>query len=343
MELDGRLQYRLVVREGRLMARRLHVVATCTDRKTLAAPSCLLVRNLPSRSNGAPDVDVWLQRRDEATAESIPAEELYKGELWTSTLRLRDVARATTRQVVLWVASAGYGLIRADAEVKPYGATFAQGAADSVSRARTGLRADQQTATWWRALTDAPASEGTPASIAELAGDVGGDDLLVVMSASYVAACREDLLAASDLHERAVLVSAGAAQDPDHAGWAVDFDARVQGEGRPLDGSRISLNVRVAEHLVREAGPRPLDRTSSAAIAREIMEGLVSAPRYSHRRAATDEEVLDFARSTLRAEPSASASAALRRFRDEAERACEQKRFAKLFREAKRELAGAGA
>lgn len=314
--------------------RDIHIVATCTDRKSLTSRPELLVRNAPARPNGAPDVDEWLDARQSTPAPSVAAESLYQGELWAETLRTRDVAERSGRRVSLWVASAGYGLVSVDTELKSYGATFSPGAPDSVTRTSSEAVGSQRARAWWRALAAHPIDPSVPSSIAELGRAVGEAELLIVMSGAYVGAVAEDLLEARMAHPRAVLISAGAAQSPQYSTWAPSFDARVQGRGRPLGGTRTSLNVRVAQHVVGAVPPGALDQNSAASAVDDLMRGLDPAPPYG-RRPATDPEVSAFIRSLLGRDPGAGHTAALRIFRDVEQRACEQKRFASLFRREK--------
>jgi hypothetical protein len=314
--------------------RDLHIVATCTDRKALAPDPELLVRNAPARPNGAPDVHWWLEARESTSAPSVRADSLYQGELWVETMRTREIAGGSGRRVSLWVASAGYGLVSVDTELKGYGATFSPNTPDSVTRASSDAVGSQRARAWWRALTMHPVDASAPSSVAELARAFAEAELLIVMSGAYVVAVAEDLGEARTEHPRAVLISAGAAQAPEYAGWAPTFDARVQGRGRPLGGTRTSLNVRVAQHVLDTVGPGELDPSSASAAVDELMRGLEPAPSYA-RRPATDPEVSAFVRSLLHREPGTGHTAALRIFRDVEQRACEQKRFARLYRREK--------
>lgn len=317
------------------MAQHLHLVVTCTDSKSLSPPDQLRLRSLEVEPGRPPSPEMWLERLEEIKAPSVPAERLYKGGLWAGALRLRERARATGRGVSLWVASAGYGLVSADKALKPYGATFSPNSRDFVGRGRPTLRASEDARAWWSALTRLRGE--APTSIEHLARSAMEDELLVVMSRAYVDACHGDLARAMAVHEQAVLVSAGAGAVTGSAG-APEFDARVQGADRPLDGSRVSLNVRVAEHLVATVGASPVDRRSADEIIGRLMGELPPPVSYAHRRHVTDEEVRTFVRRALAENPEATHSSLLRKLRDERVWACEQRRFRDLFREVRADM-----
>lgn len=102
-------------------------------------------------------------------------------------------------------------------------------------------------------------------------------------------------------------------------------DARLQAI---VGGALVALNARVARKLFAEP---PAEWTFDAARAR-LAEWLAAAPVREHvaRRGMDDEEIVGSIPRELTLAP-ASASALLRDFRDRG-LACEQKRFARLFK-----------
>src|SRR5438445_13309175 len=120
---------------GRLtpMSDTVLILASCTERKRLPAPRALRLRNVRHRIAGERAARWWQQLMHEQT-ETLPATDLYAGGHWSVVRRLPEVARTRGLHPSLWVISAGYGLVAANARLRPYSATFAPGHPDSVSR-----------------------------------------------------------------------------------------------------------------------------------------------------------------------------------------------------------------
>jgi hypothetical protein len=297
----------------------VHVIVTCTNRKTRPVPRTLCLDNLPGLGTES-RVREWAARLTGINSTPlVVAQDLYAGEHWMIARDLPTrVRRARTR---LWVCSAGYGLIPAEAQIRPYAATFS-GGSDRVPGGADGARH------WWRALSswEGPAP-GEPRSIRSLAAADRSASFLLALSASYLNACRDDIAAAVEevADPDALMVVSAGARSSGGAGVAmVPADARLQ---RFLGGTRQALNARIAAYLLS-------DGISSRAEATQNMTLLLAeqAPltRYE-RKKLSDREVTEMIACRLAQAPGTSASRLLREFRD-AGYACEQQRFAGLYR-----------
>src|SRR6185437_1847822 len=94
---------------------KLHIIVTCTERKTAKGPERLRLRDIP---DGEPweRASNWVERlAAEVTTPALPASELYAGEHWTRAKALPGLAVSTRAH--LWTCSAGYGLIPAAASI----------------------------------------------------------------------------------------------------------------------------------------------------------------------------------------------------------------------------------
>jgi hypothetical protein len=301
-------------------SRALHVIVTCTNRKTLPVPPALRLDNIPGRET-TQRVGEWTGRlADASSAPLVAAQDLYAGEHWMIARGLPDqVGRARAR---LWVCSAGYGLIPADAQIHPYAAAFS-GGPDCVLGGVDGARQ------WWHALTgwEGPALN-EPRSIRSLAAADPSACFLVALSASYLDACQDDISAAAELvtePDTFIVISAGARFSGSIGAEMVPADARLQAF---LGGTRQALNARIAAYLL-SAG------ISSRAEATRCMTQLLAAQppvtRYE-RKKLSDQEVTDMIIGRLAHAPGTSASRLLRELRD-AGYACEQQRFSELHRQ----------
>src|SRR5688572_4015838 len=108
----------------------LHIVASCTDSKTVSP-----VVRLGDVRRAALDARyaAWREALKHTTSR-FPAEHLYKGGYWSVVRSLPAVAQRAGWRADLWISSAGYGVVPRDKRVVAYSATFARGHADSVVR-----------------------------------------------------------------------------------------------------------------------------------------------------------------------------------------------------------------
>src|SRR6266545_2689112 len=201
--------------------------------------------------------------------------------------------------------------------------TFATGHPDSVPWSSTNAGA------WWHELStwDGPLP-GASRSLAALARTDPGATLLLVLSPPYLRACRQDILdaaAALDNADRLMVVSVGADRTGPLADLLVAADGRLQGL---FGGSKLSINVRVAAHII-SAG---LHTRSYASAMLTELAGTQPAPVTLARQRLSDAEVTAYIHRSLSADPAASATRLLRTLRD-AELACEQQRFYQLYRD----------
>lgn len=299
---------------------RVQLVVTCAKEKRLTVPAELRLAAVPVRLPAVRAAD-WVRLLAVSITDTIPAADLYAGTHWAAA---RETAAFADHA---WVASAGYGLIPFDAQVRPYSATFALGDPDSVVPPKSKSKPTDP-ADWWDALADWPGPvPGSPRRLTELA-DPGGF-LLVAASVPYLRAMGRDLAAANEKAPgRVAVICGGARSNHPLADILLPCDARLQ---PVVGGPLVALNARVARKLLAEP---PATWTLTAA--RDRLAGwLAAAPKRTRvvRRGVDDEEVLGYIRRELTATPAASATTLLRELRGRG-LACEQKRFARLFRTA---------
>jgi len=284
----------------------------------MAVPDALRLRVLNHLAPSA-RMKTWVRRLSHNSAPTIPAVELYAGEHWEVARHLCD-SDARGIPVELWVCSAGYGLIPAAAELLPYSATFSVDSPDAIPDGNAGA------ARWWAALQSWDGPAAAPRSLAALVEDDPSSRVIVALSAPYVRACRLDLISAavSARPGQFSVVSAGTKRDADLTPYLLPVDARLQ---HVVGGTRQALNVRAVSHLLTVGATSHADMEASLTV---LLAKQPPVPRYERRRA-SDAEVRTFIRRRLRADNTATHSRLLREFRN-SDRACEQSRFADLFR-----------
>jgi hypothetical protein len=289
------------------MGSKLTIIVTCTAGKTGLPTPELRARSLPDAT--LPErADIWNVRLASAV-DKQPLESLYKGQQWTSSRQLSRTARSRGFDVSLLVASAGLGLRPVTGQAPSYGATFARGDADSV--ASTSLEARQ----WWASLDHHE----------DLVGAVESSGrALLVLSDIYADALHDDLVRLSRVGLDVLLVGGSRPVDGLER-LAPRLDLRSA-----LGGSATSLNTRMAMRWLELLEPSEHLSASRAHRAFDDWAREVAVVERYDRAPMSDDEVRSEVRMLLTGDPSISASRALRQLRDSG-RACEQKRFHRLF------------
>jgi hypothetical protein len=290
----------------------LHIVVTCANRKRHAVAPPLRLGSLGQRRPAA-RFATWTTRLGSSTHPRYPALDLYAGEHW-QVVRSLTSDTALGARVVLWVASAGYGLIPADVAICAYGATFSAGR-DAVGTTVA------EVADWWGRLGDWPGPvPDQPRTFTDLARRTRSATIIAVLSEAYQRACADDLLAAAALVGSDALSVVG---PPDAHPQLTDLLVPVTAPLRhTVGGSLQALNVRAARHLLTHgagSGRAALREAAVAATPANAPAGRPTGQRMS------DAEV----RAYIRAQPHTSATQLLRRLRDTG-RSCEQARFGRL-------------
>lgn len=297
----------------------VHIVASCTDRKRAAILPELRLREIEV---GVGRAAAWLERLGCSAGTSKPARALYGGEHWQLALGLEAELAERHGDVALWVASAGYGLVSADAPLLAYSATFAPKHPDSVPGSSASA--------WWDALCEGYLAAKTLHAVAS-----GADALVVIASAKYLRAMLPDLLrarAALADPERLIVFSGSEVAGLESA--LVRVDGRVQvalrdQTERELRGTKQGLAARTAKHLLTATTTWP----PTATALREAYDQLVSKvapPELPNRSPGTDGEVQAFIAAALDEDPGVGRTKLLRAWRSSG-RACEQSRFRELF------------
>lgn len=320
-----------------------HIIASCTERKRAPIPEDL---HLGSLEDGLPSVRAekwWARLTARRDVARQPASDLYGGEHWTLAQRSLEVLTDAQIDADLWIASAGYGLIRASAPLCPYSATFAQGVPDSVTRgALAGWTRPAILQAWWACLGRFPGPEARECrSVQALATRSPHSALIVVGSPDYIRAMRQDLLAARDAlrtpHQLIVISNRDLSSDDELSRHLIPVDERCR---TLLGGTMQGLNARVAHNLLEwgHQGPLTVPRL------RQRYDDMVSdaeKPTKPNRERMNDDDVLVFLRAELARTPRAGWTLLLRTLRDSG-RACEQRRFRELHQQVRDEVISAG-
>ncbi|WP_260725725.1 hypothetical protein [Dactylosporangium roseum] len=264
----------------------------------------------------------WTARLGNGVHPHYRAVDLYAGEHW-QVARTFTTDTPAAKKAMLWIASAGYGLIPADTAICAYSATFSAAARDTVGASLA------EVADWWQRLGDWPGPEpDRPRTLTDLARRGPDATIVAVLSEAYQRACGDDLLSAATILGTDALSVVG---PPDAHPQLADVLVPVTATMRhTVGGSLQALNVRAAKYLLEHTAD------SSRAALREAACAAVPAnppvPRKAGQRM-SDAEV----RAYIRAQPSTSATQSLRQLRDTG-RSCEQGRFGRLHAEIREQV-----
>ncbi|MGW8996015.1 hypothetical protein [Streptomyces koyangensis] len=153
--------------------------------------------------------------------------------------------------------------------------------------------------------------------------------VLMVLSEVYAKAMEAELRAVAAVASEALLVG------------GVDEIAGIQrvpadaGLRRALGGTLTSLNVRMAASWLHHCRGGELTSTATSDSWKKWAAG-ESRPEQHNRQPMTDEQVTAFIRKQTSSQPGISRTRLLRALRDEG-RACEQSRFANLYKKTRGE------
>jgi len=276
----------------------------------------------------------WADRLEGSNAERIPARILYSGDHWSIVNSLESVAAASDIDAVLWVCSAGYGLIGIDSNIKPYSATFSSRHPDTVCKWSQINSQQNDLALWWQLheKRDGP-DLSLPRSIAQVATADPESPLLVVASKNYLAAIANDVnSAAQALREQDLLIviSTGTNNIPGINGNLLPSSAALSNS---VGGNLRTLNIRLARAILEESTVEDLRASCLNSKFRQRIAVAPPLPKYE-RSAIKDDGISQYILEALNDNQETSWSLLLRRLRDSG-RACSQERFSRLFNSVK--------
>ena len=231
----------------------LFIIAACTTRKRLSSDTTPRLREIPPLSI-AERVDRWRALQRKSTQSTVKARNLYAGEYWSIIRGLPSHCQKPMRPQ-LYVASAGYGLLRDDQQIKGYSATFSTGHPDSVKHTAPSQNSPSTTRSqWWTCVTGRR-------TIERLAQKHNTARFLVIASPDYLDAMADDLQAARDaLKNPDTLVLLSSRLPPALRNLEttnlVASVAKLELSKDFVGGTRSSLHARTARHLLTSVTPK---------------------------------------------------------------------------------------
>ena len=269
----------------------------------------------------------WRSRVEEATVQPKRAIDLYCGNAWSI---IRELVKDSNLgdSLRIWVASAGHGLLSLDDKLTAYDATFVSGQVDSVIPPELSRHSVTE---WWDLLAENRRKQGADvARIANIAERYPQDPLLVVVSNNYLKAIAHDIELAQGMMadaDKLVIIAVGAPKTGKLADNYLPCDARLE---NIFGRSRSALNSRILKLILTDFRTGDLRSSHLKGYFEELLAILPKAD-YPQRQSSDDGTVCEFIRKNLKINQRGSYSNFLRLYRATG-RACEQKRFRRLFR-----------
>ncbi len=303
------------------------LLTSCTKRKR--AKATILASDLQpdSLENTARE---WVTLT-EAASELHEAKVLYSGR---SIKEIRDLVNSTEHQA--FILSAGLGLVQWHDKIPSYDLTIQGNGPASI---QTRIVEPIGAVNWWTALTSAA---GTINPVSKLVSDHPDELVIIACPMNYVLMISEDLrsLIPEDLKRVRLFGPRNKDDMPVHLRELVmPYNENFDGPESPNPGTRVDFPQRICRHFVEHVLPgcgvaSGLDEHSSAVTA--FMSEL-PAPESVKRTSMNDEQIIQLIAACWD-EAHGQSGKMLRVLRDDKKVACEQGRFAALFREAKERI-----
>jgi hypothetical protein len=232
----------------------------------------------------------------------------------------------------VWVVSAGYGFISIEKEISSYDATFNSNNENSVSRFFSEGNLVDKNVNWWNRINK-NILKGEPVGPLEYLYKNNLDDIFFfVVPPNYLKVLEPELdkLVTTGIINKKNTFIFSSKQNLEESLTSLFFAAKDD-FCKYLGGSRISLNIRLASHILKALDLERAVAPQVEKLYNEILINSSPAKKYN-RKKLSDKEVNDFIKSELKLLniKNASASKLLRILRDKG-MACEQKRFSKLY------------
>lgn len=296
------------------------IAAPCSARKEKLPAKSLRASKLP-RASQSVVAKAWLGKlKGAAASDGALASELYAGR---SFRRVRDVANALGCR--FFVVSAGLGLLDGDTVVPSYDLTLSSAGGGGL---RDRLAHSPRPSEWWASLEASPFASSLKGLCA------GRGRILVALTQPYAEMVGSSLakLPAAD-RSRLRILGFGLKPylSPELHQQLITYDDRLN---QIIPGTRLDGASRALAHFAGLVATSPMASVEAdqglVNTTLSTVELVVPVSRQRVSDAALAKHVARFIRHGL------SATNALKRLRSEAQVACEERRFRRLYEEALR-------
>lgn len=289
------------------------IVTNCTNRKRANSGEVLETLLRLEGESVEEYANRWIECAQTHPVQVVP-EQLYCGRGYGEALRAAQKLEAD-----IYTVSAGFGLLGHDHTIPPYNFTLSD-----LSKLTIPL------SDWWKAINQARGNRDT---LIDTLMDESVEVAFLSISTSYLWMIEKELLSLPNQAFNKLRLVIGYEPPTSLKKIVIQYDARLDGPDSPIRGTRADFNSRALHHLVENVVQKTNDH--SVDNYRVLVSALLASmrvPFIPKRQKATDEEIKALIKEYLD-EAGGRSGSALRLLRDNAGVACEQSRFAELFRQ----------
>jgi hypothetical protein len=307
------------------------LVTTCTNRKLASAKQAHINPSKIDQGGQEAITASWL-KMVMAAPTFAPAHRVYGGRGFKEAL-------GTVKKNVdkFWIISAGLGLVNATTEIPFYDLTVVNGSKNSIqSRLDQGVF---NLPKWWSSLNLCLRGG---VGLAQLIRSNPATLIVITLTGTYASLVADDLaqLSSAELQHVRIIGPMTAALLPPvlHPFW-MPYDARFDGFGSPIPGTRSDYSQRVSRHFLDLIEKDALGESAEvhrAFVLRSLAH--LSPAKTPSRTRLDDAGITEIIMRHWNA-AAGSSTRMLRILRDDEKISCEQSRFARLFRSIKEEIA----
>ena len=299
------------------------LITSCSNRKSCPAELRLRACDLPEGKH-AKVAEVWCKRVAKLTSTK------KAGRLYSS--RGPAIARKLVSDDLCsnWIVSAGLGLLGSNELAPGYDLTVTGDSENNIQSKIKGEIFDPQI--WWSQIA---ANFQHKNSIKRIANSDAASLIVIALPANYLRMIANDLrgIGQKNRYKLRILGCGLETVPEDLREYWVPYNSRLDGPDSPIPGTKSDFSHRAAQHFIEII----LSQTKSKNIKRHIKLVTNSLENFRlpitvKRKQVDDDEIKTIIKS-LWSRADGQVSRMLRLLRDEEKIACEQGRFAKLFRE----------
>lgn len=307
----------------------INLITTCTNGKHSNGYPILNLATLSTRLSSPHSlIQAWCNAVESAisTGHTLPVEKMYKGGHWATAMSV-----CQTYPVELWVLSAGLGLLKRGDNVVPYQATFAVGHNDSIPLFTESYKGKEFHQRWWSELNKhSPFQDKHPVSLTELMKSRPNEYFIICGSPDYISAVGPDITTGltylPSAEKQFLIISSSRVKSPlNH--YLLESNKRI---AEWLNCNMLMLNIKIAQYVIEQFTREGYDNLGVLADTLNKQFSVLPAASKKQGVRRTPEEVEAWVVEHLKEVPDASASRALRVFRDSGN-SFEEKRFRALF------------
>ena len=307
---------------------KIALITTCTNRKRKKPKTALCASSLP-KGNLQATLSKW-ENHLNSDQFKVPAKDLYCGRGFSEVLKT-----ISKNNLELWVISAGVGLVSGSLQIPPYSLTVTPSNKDTI-QAKISPKEQFHPARWWSNINIK--LHGTPTPIHDLIIEHTDTYFIISLSNTYLGLISEDLFLLQGEHRKRIrltgLCSPESLPIPFKQLW-MPYDYRFDGPQSPNSGTRADFHQRVTRHFIEEIFIN--NSLSSPQVHADTVSKILapmSPPKKTKRTSLSNEDIIKIIIDRWD-DAKGSGSRMLKILRHEENVACEQGRFADLYRQIK--------